>query len=89
MIYRQTFIVEGRGTFPFDMLRYDHCWPCVEGEMSLMDNSEMIREERYFKEARQVHVARDVDGKSVLPTFGRWSSMGWDVLENTIETRKR
>lgn len=67
------FTVEGIGTFPFDMLRYDQCWPKRESE----DSTELELHPRStrVREARQVTLV----GISP-PTEGRWASFGWRVL---------
>jgi hypothetical protein len=61
-----TFTVEGPGnvTFPFDMLRYDLCWPKSETDSGML-TSDWPRtiELRGLKE----------------PTVRRWASFGWTV----------
>jgi hypothetical protein len=67
------FTVEGKGEFPFDILRYDQCWPKRESE----DSVSLAPFERgsRFRETRQVTLV----GMSE-PTDGRWRSFGWRVL---------
>jgi hypothetical protein len=74
-LYRYT--VRGRGSFPFDMLRYDAAWPTSNGasELSLL--------------ASRPGVARLIQNSVELlshskPTVGRWNSFGWYVGE--VET---
>ena len=38
--HTHTFIVEGHGQFPFDMLRYDSCHPSFEGEAQRLASRE-------------------------------------------------
>lgn len=65
------FTVEGKGEFPFDMLRYDSCWPARPGDvLNLVDVSS------------DEHTPRKV----TLRTYGavrdeRWASYKWPVLE--------
>lgn len=61
------FVVIGRGVFPFDMLRYDSCYPmCPEdaGRLAELDK-------------RAVAL---VTVSHVAPTIGRWNSFGWQVI---------
>jgi hypothetical protein len=67
--YATTIVVEGGGDFPFDMLRYDCCYPELESEARAM-----LAERR-----RQVTLTR-VSLNPDLPTFGRWRSFGWTVV---------
>ncbi len=60
------FLVEGRGYFPLDMLRYDQCWPCSSEDVLAMD----VTEHR-----------RIVMLSHGLPTVARWNSFGWKVEE--------
>jgi hypothetical protein len=63
------FDVRGSGEFPYDMLRYDQCWPATEmndsGKLGTRSN-----------ETRKV-VLRGLRA----PTDGRWQSFGWFVGE--------
>jgi hypothetical protein len=77
MKYYQTFTVTGSGHFPLDMLRYDHCWPSQQSEIYLMNIA---------SQTRRIQMARRVDGKSVMPTTGRWESFGWQV--SAVSTMK-
>ena len=61
------FAVRGNGPFPFDMLRYDSCWPAQQADVSrLMDTGDRI----VTLESR------------CRPTVERWVSFGWACLEN-------
>lgn len=68
-----TFSVEGRGSFPVDMLRYDQCWPTSEVDASHV----MATFERRtgVREARIVFLTG-----LTTPTDGRWESFGWRVV---------
>lgn len=67
------FEVQGSGTFPVDMLRYDCCWPAREMEDSYRgigepDPSAPVRTVR-------LHTIRET------ATNGRWASFGWIVTK--------
>ena len=64
------FIVEGRGHFPTDMLRYDQCFPVYETEAN------MIRA-GYLENKTRVSVK--TNSMSITPD--RWSSFGWIIVE--------
>ena len=66
------YTVRGRGDFPFDMLRYDHCWPAEEtrnGSLGLAHGP------GDFVHERDIHLV-GLDS----PTGARWRSFGWTVL---------
>ncbi len=70
-VYR--FKVRGRGEFPFDMLRYDSCWPETSGDVHEMFYDKNIKEERIK--------LRDIMFLSNSPpTKARWSSFMWSVV---------
>jgi hypothetical protein len=64
------FTVEGSGAFPFDMLRYDACWPYSEGQDS-------CKLEHYAHERRRVVLATHFQH---APTHRRWESFNWKVV---------
>jgi len=70
-----TFTVEGSGEFPFDMLRYDSCWPLSER----FDSPALSH---YGSDGAQ-HGRRRVvlvtahDGS---PTPARWRSFNWEYV---------
>lgn len=57
---------------PFDMMRYDHCWPATEAE-SVKLNCMMDGD------GKPVEVTFATDNPSA-PTDGRWASFGCRVL---------
>lgn len=69
------FTVEGSGEFPFDMLRYDRCWP----NASDPDVINLAPHQRgsLFKSQRMVTLRGQAE-----PTVGRWESFGWKVRES-------
>jgi len=74
------FTVSGHGVFPYDMLRYDRCWPATE-DMS----AKLSWDPRSVRAVQQ----RAVTMKGTrLPTIGRWHSFGWHVGD-AVETTAR
>jgi len=69
MAHEYRFKVKGDGAFPFDMLRYDDCYPA---------NSEAVRgmESQSYEGNRIVELL-----SSHAPTAARWASFGWHVVE--------
>lgn len=60
-----TFVVEGQGSFPMDMLRYDRCTPYQSEDVHWMEG-------KAHRSAMMVsHVGP--------PTPERWQSFGWSV----------
>jgi len=65
------FTVSGRGDFPFDMLRYDACFPVRPEDARDLEG----REQRtlLLESRSQTH------GAPMAPTLERWRSFGWVV----------
>lgn len=66
------FTVNGKGTFPADMLRHDHCYP-VDGDINCITD-------------RRLSGGQGVSVVLVAPTRGhitprRWASFGWIVTD--------
>lgn len=74
--YETLFIVEGKGSFPIDMLRYDGCVPERACDSLLIEAS--IRHE-------SIEGAIHLRGPR-SPEKDRWNSFGWVV---TGEERRR
>ena len=66
------YMVQGLGTFPVDMLRYDSCWPKRQEDVTAIQRYERNK-------IRIVHIR-----SYRLPTFRRWESFGWTVVEHAI-----
>ncbi len=64
-----TFQVEGLGEFPFDMLRYDCCWPLTSN-----DSHGLLGNER-----RVVTLTTIQENRHWEPTVARWASFLWAV----------
>lgn len=69
------FTVEGSGSFPFDMLRYDQCWPKSESPDSATLESMTRRGVRGPFRVTLVSLN--------APTQGRWESFGWLVISQS------
>jgi hypothetical protein len=74
-MYATRFTVEGGGQFPFDMLRYDGCYPATQEDVTAM----VLRRP---SERRQVllethHPRAGANGL----TDERWRSFGWRIIE--------
>ena len=63
------FTVTGRGSFPFDMLRWDQCYPQGPDDVANLDVGQR-------REIKLVHVG---DRRHWEPTKDRWASFGWSV----------
>lgn len=73
-----SYFVTGRGIFPFDMMRYDRCWPAT-GEDAAKLEWEHINAER----GRSLRSIRILSYKE--PTVDRWSSFTWSVGTEKLE----
>jgi len=67
--------VTGKAQFPFDMLRYDACWPTSEMHDSSKLGISRADRSLYF-EFRTVHLTSDSPF-----TPARWQSFGWTCKE--------
>lgn len=76
-VYTQLFTVTGFGTFPYDMLRYDGCYPHSQQDVSEMENT---------SETRSVTLRRVVFDKPREPEIARWNSFLWSVDRESIQT---
>lgn len=78
----QRFIVEGRGAFPEDMLRYDCC------SFNTPEDRERAAPGAPYDETRSVRrvcLVRDIRDKH-YPTGDRWRSFGWVVIADEMTT---
>ena len=85
-VYIQEFEVEGSGDFPFDMFRYDQCYPVREGT----DTGQMSTPSygRHPLPKRVIKLERIMLNKHQMPTSDRWKSFLWRVVEGSVKTRK-
>lgn len=67
------FFVRGSGPFPYDMLRYDRCYPAGPGDAAAIKPTHLWDERTIclFTEARTI-------------TPDRWRSFGWSANETNI-----
>jgi hypothetical protein len=74
------YFVTGSGVFPFDMMRYDHCWPATGEDAAKLEWERMGSERSRKLRSIKMHSYNE-------PTIDRWSSFTWSVgtekLENT------
>jgi hypothetical protein len=68
-----TFYATGRGTFPFDMLRYDGAWPADSAAASRMDWNPMI----HGKPSESLRCVKLHSYR--IPTPERWQSFVWSI----------
>ena len=76
-VIQYQFQVEGSGQFPFDMLRYDSCYPATESDAGAL--------EHHRRERRTVAVIANVVEASSVPTYGRWRSFMWTVVKDSLQ----
>jgi hypothetical protein len=63
-------IVSGAGQFPYDMLRYDTCFPVDENAITPRDS----------EPRRDVLLCSRQFRREWRPTEPRWRSFGWEVV---------
>jgi hypothetical protein len=81
------YAVVGRGEFPVDMLRYDQSMPASEVDSYGMQFSYCFHGESDVRSPRVVWLRRLVrDGCSLMPTEARWDSMGWHVMQVSLQS---
>jgi hypothetical protein len=80
MTYYTAFTVQGKMSFPLDMLRYDGCYPAdsesldwIHRKLSHATSSE------YRTQAGHVRLITVHARKDWKPTADRWRSFGWTV----------
>ena len=84
MIWRHEFQVRGTLAFPLDMLRYDECFPAVEGEMYEIANSLISSGSDTPLTIKLVHYDQRAKWE---PTVARWQSFGWWVVDYVAGAR--
>lgn len=76
-VIQYQFQVEGAGQFPFDMLRYDSCYPATESDAAALEHR---RTER-----RKVTLLANVPNLTDVPSSGRWRSFMWTVVKDSLQ----
>lgn len=71
------FTVEGNGYFPFDMLRFDRCFPSTSEDAVAMSATVTLPHRR-GEGPHRVTLSSD---ERMEPTKGRWASFSWHVRE--------
>lgn len=77
--YLHTFTVQGSGTFPIDMLRFDSAYPATEtvsGRIEATFNRHHDPLAGTSEKPISLHHRGERDWE---PTVGRWESFGWSV----------
>jgi hypothetical protein len=64
------FVVNGVGSFPIDMFRFDLCYPKSEEDSATIEKS-------FRQSERGEHSVRLVSSKA--PTLDRWRTFGWKL----------
>lgn len=72
-----SFIVQGWGAFPSDMLRYDSCWPRASRDVEAMFDKELVRGPDNAYVRRKVELTSE---NPHSPTKKRWASFSWPVI---------
>ena len=67
------YTVEGRGTFPFDMLRYDRAWPATETDAGILTRHNNRGRTETGEYKVKLHALDE-------GTPARWNSFGWRVV---------
>lgn len=81
-----TFEVEGRGSFPLDMLRYDACYPSSEQNSHLIEYNPWADDLKSSKRTvRLMHRVLKDEYLGNYPTKGRWESFGWKVVDGSVK----
>jgi len=75
-MYRVIFIVEGKGMFPIDMLRYDACFP---SDFKAVVGIGSPAEKPYEREVKLCQPRQTATERQV--TIDRWKTFGWVVKE--------
>lgn len=80
------FAVRGSSDFPFDMLRYDACWPS-----SSADALEIAQTAYSEPKGLRTVVLACKPGGVPVPTRARWHSFGWmttQLFDNSVDASK-
>lgn len=73
-LYHIRYVVEGRGSFPVDMLRYDQSYPDTQSD------SGAISDGSWQEGSRRVTLCTDNVNPNWQPKVERWKSFTWTVL---------
>ena len=70
------YTVSGTSTFPWDMLRYDHCYPADQESASKLSHDGPRADAEWHRVSRKVRIRSQYP-----PTEDRWKSFGWLVMD--------
>jgi len=84
VLKRYEYTVVGKRDFPYDMLRYDACWPRTAQAASRLEAP------RAPRNAIHLDPTREVDLVSLVkpPTVARWQSFGWYIQHDSLREVK-
>lgn len=74
---KHTYYVTGSGIFPFDMMRFDSCWPATGEDAAKLEWERMGERGRNLRSIRMESYSE--------PTIARWSSFNWSVGTEKLE----
>jgi hypothetical protein len=72
------YTVEGAGTFPYDMLRYDASYPDSQTDSVGIDKEANHKR----RQVTLIHDEFGPRGRTWAPTADRWASFLWKVIES-------
>lgn len=75
-----SFTVRGKGHFPVDMLRYDHCWPADQEQVAALIHEIGMPSQWVERDIRLTGFTYGT-GSSGGVNPDRWASFGWKVIE--------
>ena len=81
------FEVQGKGAIPFDMLRYDSCYPATSQDAAVIEvaaSPYASQEER--REVATVGLVHCCNRKGWQPTVARWASFLWAVVPDSVRS---
>jgi hypothetical protein len=83
-MYETRFDVQGKGAIPFDMLRYDSCFPASSADAAKIEAASSIHQTREERKAvRTITLVHRCERKDWEPTRGRWGSFMWAVVRGS------
>lgn len=88
-MYSITFKVTGKFEFPLDMLRYDQCYPVAQVDVAAIAQKVAPYADKDAADACPIITLSSCNWNRFWgPTAERWKSFGWQVVENSRESRK-
>ncbi len=77
--WRHEFQVEGTRPFPYDMLRYDSCFPATSADACVLES---LQNPRFGGEEFSLRLVHHDARQDWHPEVGRWKSFLWRVDES-------